>query len=164
MGMRMLIAGKLTRGLKAGFTLFELLIVLAIVAILAGFVIPRVGLNWEGTGVGAGVETVKTALKHARTRARLTRKEVVIRFRPESIHIDGDDESLELPAEVKFQDLVFPGDNVSSDRLCVDGRGVAPVTIVRISVNGDLYSLLVGPILGEVKYMKGTALVTDFVE
>ena len=161
----MSIAGKSNRGAQDGFTLFELLVVMAILAVVAGLIVPRIDMNLGGHGAAKVQSVLKGALDDCRVHARLTRSDVTLVFGQETLARAGGDRTLSLPASAHFKGLVHAAEEGQpADRLVVNRKGVTAAVIVLIEVDGTLYSFFVPPVLNELEYQKGRAGFEDFAD
>jgi len=161
--MLMSTAGNLTRTGKCGFTLFELVVVIAILAITVGLLVPNLDIGVGENGVESAVKSVQTAVNRGRSLARLTRTDVSLEFNESAIVIGPDKDAIPYPGGVVFGGLVRPDeDSLKEIRLVVDRRGIVPVSIVLIKVDDQTYSLLINPIVRQVEYKKGIADFEDF--
>lgn len=85
-------------GSQAGFTLLELLVVLAILALVYAVAIPTRPASWRGGDVaGAGRELAQD-LRTARATAIAQRREVVVALDPAALNYRIDDTAAALPA------------------------------------------------------------------
>ena len=66
------------RGLRRGFTLLELVVVLIMVSVIAGMAVPR--LNYEKYRADAAMRTVRTILQGAERNAIMRQTNVVVAF------------------------------------------------------------------------------------
>ena len=161
--MPMSTVGRSTRVGKYGFTLFELIVVIALLGIMAGVVVPYVSFDVGGGAPEEVIHNVQAVLDQARTHARLTRANLTIVFTPKSMAIRPEGGVSEFPDNASFEGLVLAGSEKSSiGELAVDSRGIVPAAIVRIKVAGKLYSLLINPVLREVDVREGLAEFADF--
>lgn len=157
--------GKWTKFGRDGFTLFELIVVIAILAIMAGVIVPTINLDFGGGGAETAVRRVQTAMDQARTRARLTRSGVTVQFFEGYMSVSGEGRNIELPSGARFERIVMPGEDAGPvSSLKVDRRGIAPASIVILKVDDQTYSLLVSPVLRNVEYLSGTADFEDFAD
>ena len=162
--MRMSTTGKLTRSGAPGFTLFELLVVVVVLAIVAGFVIPSMDFGGPGGGVERTAGVIQRVLDEARYHARLTRSPLTVKFSSTAIQVDGG-EKVPFPDGVGFAGVVFADDDkLPGDQLVVDRRGFLPVSIVRMKVDDKLYSIFINPVLREIEYKTGIADFGEFAE
>lgn len=162
--MLMSIVGKLNRASRNAFTLFELLVVLAILALAAGFVVPQVsGTPKDDTR--AVVRFIRGTLDQGRTLAKLTRKDVLVQFEYDLIRINGGKE-FSFPGDSGFRELVLAAgeENAASAEFFINRRGIAPSSLVRVETDDGLYSLLISPVLCEVQCRKGIADFEDFAK
>ncbi len=68
--------------LSPGFTLFELLIVLVIIGVMAAMVVPRTGSNFDGVKLKADVKKVAAILRYARSLAVSENRRIKAVFKP----------------------------------------------------------------------------------
>ncbi|MEF2231521.1 MAG: prepilin-type N-terminal cleavage/methylation domain-containing protein [Pseudodesulfovibrio sp.] len=164
--MPMSTAGRSTRRGRSGFTLFELMIVIALLAIMASVTIPYIDLNVGGSAEKQAADYVLAVLEQARSSARLRRETVAVTFGDVGVSLGRGERILPYPDGVSFVGLLLFGSGVSRDKaaLRIDRRGVAPVSIVRLKVNDQIYSYLINPVLREVKQEKGMVDFGDFAE
>lgn len=164
--MPMSTAGSSTRRGRSGFTLFELMIVIAILAIMAGVTIPYIDLEVGGSAEKQAADYVQAVLEQARNSARLRRETVAINFGDVGVSLGRGERVLPYPDGVSFIGLLLAGSDAPRDvtALRVDRRGVAPVSIVRLKVDDQIYSYLINPVLREVKQEKGMVDFGDFAE
>jgi prepilin-type N-terminal cleavage/methylation domain-containing protein len=161
--MPMSIAGKSNKGAQDGFTLFELLVVMAIVAVAAGLIIPRVDMTLGGGGPEQVKRVLKGALDECRVHARLSRSDVVLVFGEASLERIGGDRTVGLPGSAHYKGLVYAvEEDQPKDRLIINRKGVTAAAIVLIEVGGTLYSFYVPPVLSELEYEQGRAGFEDF--
>jgi prepilin-type N-terminal cleavage/methylation domain-containing protein len=157
--------GRSTRIGRAGFTLFELLVVIAVLAVAAGLVVPNIDLGPGRGGVEDAVKCVRSAMDQARTQARLRSENVTVRFGPASVTVLSGDRVIDFPGGVRFEGILHADDQVRTDReLIVDRRGMVPASIVRLRVEDQLYSLMISPIMRDVEYKEGAVDFRDFAE
>lgn len=163
--MPMSTAGRSTNLRKDGFTLFELIVVIAILAIAAGLVVPNINLGIGGDGVKGALRCVQTVLDQGRTHARLTRTDVTIVFKPSSVSIMPGKSKLSYPDSVRFDGILIAGDDSRGvNELIVDRRGVVPASIVKMRVGDQVYSFFISPVLRDVEYRTGIAEFSDFTD
>lgn len=157
------IAGRSTRRGRDGFTLFELVIVVAILAIMTGLAVPYLRMDTGDTVKKAG-DFLQLTMDKGRNLARLKRRSVTIQFGTTGISLSGEQlEEMTYPDSVGFRGLVLVGDErPAGNTLEIDHRGVVPVSMVRMNVDGDVYSFLLSPVLRDVMYQKGMADFSDF--
>ncbi len=149
---------------KKGFTLFEILVVMALLAVVAGLVAPQLDMNFGGTSVEAVQKFLRGAVDRCRMQAQLGRTDVVLRFSQDSLSIDGSRGPLRFPPSARFKELVFPSEKESEEtRLVFNRQGITSTTIVRVEVESTMYSFLVSPVIQRVDYRKGTARFDDFM-
>ncbi|BDQ38451.1 hypothetical protein SYK_28110 [Pseudodesulfovibrio nedwellii] len=158
-------AGRSTRHHNGGFTLFELLVVIAILAVVAGLVVPQIDMSGDGGGIESVVRSVRGALDQGRTHAKLTRSDVIMEFRLESVRFTGGEGELVFPESARFREIVFAGEGDRTGKeLLIDRRGITSAAILRIEVDEKLYSLFVSPVIRELEYREGAVHFTDFAE
>lgn len=154
--------GRLIKRGADGFTLFELLIVIVVLAIVAGVVVPNIDFRGSEGGAKRLAGFVQQALDEGRNHARLRRESVTIRFTSRAVQV-GDGKATSFPGSARFVGLDFAGDDdKKGDELIVDRRGILPLVIIRMKIDGQLYSLFVNPVLRESEYREGIAHFDDF--
>jgi general secretion pathway protein H len=112
---------------SAGVTLIELLIVLSIMAIIAGLVIPLLGNGVSSAELKASAREVAAALRLARSEAMATRHDtrVVLDLEQRKFQLEGDPRIHALPSKLELKlytaqsDLV--SDRVGAIRFFPDG-------------------------------------------
>ena len=163
--MQMSIAGRSISSRKSGFTLFELLVVITILAVMAGVVIPNINLDIGGGSVDNTLKCIELALDQGRYRAKMKRESVAIVFAPDHVKLSSGDAKIDYPGSVHFEKIVFPNaDAVVGNELLVDSRGIAPAAIVIMKIDDQTFSFLVSPVLRELEYRKGIADFGEFSE
>lgn len=156
--------GRSTRPGRSGFTLFELIVVIAILATITGLVAPNINLDFGQGGIDRAVEVVQSAFDHGRTQARLTRADVSVVFGGRSVKVD-DEKTIKYPAGTVFMSILFAGDDErTGSELVVDRRGIVPASIIRMKVSDEVYSLMVSPVLREISVRKGMATFGEYTE
>jgi|GEM_PF-1441196 len=161
--MQTSITGNLNKSRNSGFTLFELLVVLSLLGIIAVFVVPRLG-GVSGGGPEVVRRFVRGAMGQGRTLAKLTRSKVFIEFERKAVRLDGK-KKMNLPDSARFRELILAGEDGDSEkRLLINRRGIAPSAIIRFETDEGLYSFLVSPVLNNVEYRSGPAGFEDFAE
>lgn len=161
--MPMLTAGNWNRRSRGGFTVFELLVVLAVLAISYAFVVPYLGSE-PGLETEETVRFVREAFNEGRTLAKLKRRNVLMEFEPSLIRVDGKEE-LHFPGTTRFLGLFLAGTVGTVPRgLLINHRGIVPSAIVRIEIDGEVGSLLISPVLNGVEWRSGEADFEDFAE
>lgn len=147
---------------KEGFTLFELLIVMVVLAVAGGLVVPQMGLLSDKNNVQKSVRLVQGSIDQARTRALLLRQRVEVAFSEDFIRVQGMGGKVELPSDSKFLEIDFGDETQPSRKLPISSRGVAASSLIRISVAGKPYTLRVSPILRRLDVQKGFADFSEF--
>lgn len=149
---------------RSGFTLFELIVVIAILATITGLVVPNINLDFGQSGIGKAVEIVQSALDQGRTQARLRRTDVAVSFGGKTISV-GDEKTIKLPAKTSFMSILFAGDDERiGSKLIIDRRGIVPASIIRMKVDDEVYSLMVSPVLRDISVRKGLTSFSDYTE
>lgn len=162
---RMSTAGRSIRRRREGFTLFELLIVITILAVMTGLVAPHLDLSVGEGDVTGTVRQVQAALNEGRTLAKLQRRAVEIAFDTEHVRVGEDGREQSFADDVVFRSIEFAGnEGESRNTLRINRRGITSTAILRFEIDGQLYSILVNPVVRQLEYGKGTKNFTDFAD
>lgn len=99
----------------AGVTLIELLIVLSIMAIIAGLVIPLLGPGVSSAELKAAAREMAAGLRLARSEAMATRRDtrVTIDLEQRKFQVEGDPRVYALPAKLELKLYTAQSDLVS---------------------------------------------------
>ena len=89
-------------GKQRGFTLIEVIIVMAIMAIVAGIAIPSFSANIESQAVRNAAQTLLSHMKQARVRALAENRVVSIKFAVDSYVFDAGTTGVEKKVTVKY--------------------------------------------------------------
>jgi general secretion pathway protein H len=113
---------------ERGFTLVELMIVLAILALVAAIAFPRLLNRAPGTSLGAASEELRAALATARSAAIAEDREVWVAGGTGSYRIDGARHDLLSAAGVRIEVprgriAFFPSGGSSGGRIVLRGGG-----------------------------------------
>ncbi|XPV77107.1 MAG: pilus assembly FimT family protein [Desulfovibrio sp.] len=144
-------AGDLNK--SSGFTLFEILIVLVILALSAGLVVPMVTSFDDRDDIYKGVDEVLAAITVARSRAILSGSTVELQFTDKSLSLSGEsdyDLDAELPDNVKIS--YVESSSGQARQILFSKSGVCERTIVGLSSSGKAVTLLVYSVSGSRVY------------
>lgn len=120
-------AHRATRSRHAGVTLVELLVVLALMAILATIVMPMLGPGVSTTSMKAAARELASALRHARSEAMAQHREtlVMIDLEGRRFVVGNDPRGRELPRELEIKlftaQMDIVNDKVGGIRFYPDG-------------------------------------------
>lgn len=157
-------AGNSINRARNGYTLFELVVVIAVLACVAGLVVPQLNLNFGGEGVEGAVRCVEQAMDQARARARLTRTPVTIRFDAHAITLSPGDEVFACPGDTEIKRLnAATGEQLSTPEIIAAPTGVVAPVVVVVSVDEQVYTLCIRPVLRRIDTQKGVANYKDFI-
>lgn len=138
-------------GKKSGFTLYELLIVIAITAVLAAIAIPNF-IKWlPKYRLGSAARSLLSTMQYSRLMAVKENVNVVVNFDPGNnlyrIFADYDDDNNQDADEPTIRRGMMPagvsitGTNFAGDRLKFNSRGLAAGTGGTISIANNLNDL-----------------------
>jgi general secretion pathway protein H len=138
----------LATGAQAGFTLLEMIIVVAVIGLALGLVLTRGPVRSPKLEMQAAVNAVTQGLRVARSRAIVTNRPVHFAVLPplQAFRTDADS-PIALPPDVSI-DLLEPGDGIRSRSIRFDGDGSA--TGGRIQMAGNRWTALI-----EVDWLTG---------
>lgn len=167
-------SGRAPRGsLRGGFTLLELLAVMAILVIVAGVVAPAVGLVGRHGGLAKAARQIGGAVHEARTHAGRTRTWAelsvsvgsVKKRGPVVLRLTGRDADgasvdlgrVELPGAVTLEGVLVEGEKITDEAvLRFHPRGLTLPAAVRLDSDEDELTVCVKPING-VSVIEGLA-------
>lgn len=103
------------RALHAGVTLLEMLVVLAIMALVAALVVPTLGSGVSSAELKGAARQVAAGLRLARSEAVATRREtsLVLDLERRAFHVDRDAREHALPRDVELKLFTAQSDLVS---------------------------------------------------
>ena len=139
----------------AGFTLLELIVTLAVLAIAAAVVTPAIGRGTEALQARAEVAGLAATLRHARERAITTQRPYRVFLDPEARQIviqavqtsDEEKETREtraLPSKVTI-------DAPRGAEVTFDARGMASGADFKVIASGIVYHVTVDRLTGRVR-------------
>jgi len=108
-------ARKPVPGHHAGFSLPELLLVLAIIGIMASIAVVAIDRNLPGFQADRAAKQVSTALREARTLAMSTRHDVAVNFVGNQIRLDALGLNSEKVSSILLADRTLTGDTAFID-------------------------------------------------
>lgn len=112
---------------RAGFTLVELMIVLAILGLAVGLALPLIGKRMPGAALGSAAQQVRAALGAARSASIAEDREVVFAGGDNSYRIDGERHALPADAGLRVEISgsarisFFPSGGASGGRVVLRG-------------------------------------------
>jgi type II secretion system protein H len=132
-----------------GFTLFEILVVMVILAMTAGIVVPLVsGFGGRGN-VHEAANQVLSAISVARSRAILSGKIVGVRFLRQEVQIDADvdiDVDTKLPGKVVINSVELGGSQ--SKELLFSPQGICEEAMILLSSGENMVTLRIYSVSG----------------
>jgi len=158
----MSIAGNSTsRGTgQEGFTLFELVVVIAVLAVMGGLLIPNLDFGDPEGDIKAVVKTVQDGLARGRMLARLRGEPMTVTCAASALIVGPEGDRYAFPGDARFVRIVRPRGTDGPDReLTVDRRGIISVCILLMNVEDKIYSLRIPAVLRRVEYVSG---IVDF--
>lgn len=150
---------------REGFTLFELVVVIAVLAVMAGLLVPNLNFGGRNRGIEAAVAAVRDGLARGRTLARLRGEPVTVTCTESALVVGPEAERYAFPSGARFVRLVRPeGADGPPGELTVDRRGIIPLSILEMDVEEEIFSLRISPVLRRVDYVSGEADFEDFAD
>jgi general secretion pathway protein H len=140
---------------SAGFTLFELIVVMLVVAIAAAMVAPAVSSGWHSRQVRQGARKIAGVMRGLRERAVRRGVEQTIVFDPDGVTIHGPDgQDSTLPDGVLITDVKAgwrdPDGSVRVTFYPNGGSSGLGVIVARAPHEGLQFAVEVEPLLGSV--------------
>lgn len=136
----------------AGFTLIEVLAVLAIATLVLGLVLPRIGLQASPAATEAVALRLIAALDHVRYSARRSGALLtsIIDVPNNRVRIPPHDFSFRLPDTIKLQSRAAPPCEPSGQRIIfyADGTSCAPILVLTSATTTLL--IRVNPLTGAI--------------
>jgi general secretion pathway protein H len=115
---------------QAGFTLIEMIVVIVIMAMVAGLVLVRQPLHSAGLNMEATVHALSNALRLARSRAIAQDREVMVVTAPGGFSVDGGAAWLLPPDEVlSASRVIFAPDGGSSGATILLAAGARRIAV-----------------------------------
>lgn len=149
------------RAARGGFTLFELLVVMVLLTLIAGLAIPSMGMMDTRGGLEKAAARIRGAVYETRTRAMLARRTAELRFsgrRMRMVLAKADDVpeeeigSADLPEGVEILGIRVEGmdSKATTDRLAFHPRGLTLPAVVQIGEGHDELTLFIPPMTDAV--------------
>ena len=144
-------AGILNKNHESGFTLFELIIVVAILGIVLGLTIPSINLSDPERDMDTVVRRLAGAVSEARSRALLKREVLELHLEPKNIFLiqrNGKQQlgKSSLPTTVTISRVIV--DEKNQRTLLFTPKGVTQPATVEIKSQSGIRTLFIKPIQG----------------
>jgi len=138
---------------EGGFTLVELILVLFIIALVAGLVLPAVGRGVETLQLRAEVSAFSAFLRYAREQAITKREAQEVTIKPEAhlliLRTAGSDSASK--SRKLSPRIAISADTPSGNSITFSPRGVSTGASFRLTApDGRAYSVRVDPLTGRV--------------
>lgn len=149
-------AGILNKNQELGFTLFELIVVIAIIGILMGFTIPNITFADPQQELNTATRRLSGAVSEARSRAVLKRVTLELHLDRKELRIvqrtgNKQLEKAALPETVTISQVIV--DEKEQRTLLVTPKGITQPATVKISSPPYTRTLFIKPIQG-ISYQK----------
>ncbi len=144
-------AGTLNKNHESGFTLFELIVVVAILGIILGLTIPSINFSDPERDMDTVVRRLAGAVSEARSRALLKRETLELHIEPNHIFLvqrNGKQQlgKSALPTTITISRVIV--DEKDQRTLLFTPRGVTQPATVEITSQSGIRTLRIKPIQG----------------
>jgi general secretion pathway protein H len=144
-------AGTLNKNHESGFTLFELIVVVAILGIILGFTIPSINFSDPERDIDTVVRRLAGAVSEARSRALLKRETLELHIKPNHIFLvqrNGKQQlgKSALPTTITISRVIV--DEKDQRTLLFTPMGVTQPATVEITSQSGIRTLRIKPIQG----------------
>jgi general secretion pathway protein H len=147
-------AGTLNNKHSAGFTLFELLIVMAIMGMMFGMLVLNINIGSPSGDMKTAIRRISGAVSEARSRALLKRTPLELHFKREGLELFQTIDSKKLkigsaplPADVFIEDVEIDGEH-GKRVLIFQSKGITQPATISLSTDDEWQIVLIRPIQG----------------
>ncbi|HYB98070.1 MAG TPA: prepilin-type N-terminal cleavage/methylation domain-containing protein [Candidatus Limnocylindrales bacterium] len=144
---------------QRGFTLFEVVVVVVIIGVIAALVVPSMNSGWRQGAVRRSVRTFISASRAASAKAVSTRKAVGLSVYEQDgrFGIEGGEQTFELPGFAEFGAIEGGREGEAEDEIVFDffptGASVGGSVEIEFEVAGgrQAYVLIFDPLIGRLR-------------